>query len=63
MYQLSQDLEMPQELAILQLDPPEGMCHRDRTRTTTLNYTVTRASGSKWGNRPSGLRTFTKGET
>ncbi len=54
MYQLSQDLEMPQELAILQLDPPpEGMCHRDRTRTTTLNNTVTRASGSKWGgNRP-----------
>lgn len=49
MYQLSQDLEMPMELAILQLDPPVGMCHRDRTRTTTLNNTFNGAPGSKWG--------------
>lgn len=51
MYQLSQDLEMPMELAILQLDPPVGMCHRDRTRTTTLNNTFIGVPGSKWGYR------------
>lgn len=56
MYQSSQDLDMPQELAILQLDPPQGMCHRDRTRTTTINNTFNGASGSKWGNRPWGQR-------
>lgn len=63
MYQLSQDLEMPLELAILQLDPPEGMCHRDRTRTTTLNNTFNGAPGSKWGIHPSGSRSAQREST
>ncbi len=37
MYQLSRSPDMPVELTILQLDPQAGMCHRERTRTTTIN--------------------------
>lgn len=62
MYQSSQNLEMPPGLAILQLDPLKGMCHRDRTRTTTLNNTFNGAPGSKWGIRPSGLAHCSQGE-
>lgn len=37
MYQSSRSPDMPVELTILQLDPQAGMCHRERTRTTTIN--------------------------
>ena len=45
---------MPPGLLTLQLGPLVGMCHRVRTRTTTINNTFNGMPGSKWGDRTLG---------
>jgi hypothetical protein len=59
MYQSSRSLDMPVELTILQLDPQAGMCHRERTRTTTINNSGYELPGqNRLGNRREPLRSF-----
>jgi hypothetical protein len=45
MYQSSRSPDMPVGLMILQLDPQAGMCHRERTRTTTINNSAKEPQG------------------